>query len=158
SDARCTCPATELCRHVVRTVLAYQARAAKSDAKPVDVSAPWNPGEITDDELAKHFKPVPLGQARAQFQKGLLVDLVKGQKPTVRFRDLACTLRFQVRGDVRYVYCDCAAAPPCVHVPLAVWAFRRLPEGKDAAILSTQERALPVPTSVLDQIDETLLE
>ena len=27
SDARCTCPATELCRHAVRTVLAYQARA-----------------------------------------------------------------------------------------------------------------------------------
>src|ERR1044072_310498 len=31
SDARCTCPATELCRHVVRTVLAYQRRNA---AKP----------------------------------------------------------------------------------------------------------------------------
>src|SRR5437868_6422022 len=30
ADARCTCPATELCRHVVRTVLAYQGRATKA--------------------------------------------------------------------------------------------------------------------------------
>src|SRR5262245_39374235 len=30
SDSRCTCPATELCRHVVRTVLAYQSQASKA--------------------------------------------------------------------------------------------------------------------------------
>src|SRR5438270_8847636 len=44
--------------------------------------APWDPGEITDDEIGRHFKPAALGQARAQFQKGLLVELVKSHKPT----------------------------------------------------------------------------
>jgi hypothetical protein len=157
SDARCTCPAAELCRHVVRTVLAYQAQAG-GEAKPADVAAPWNPGDISDDELAKLFKPVALGQARAQFGKGLLVELVRSHKPTARFHDLACTLKFQVRGDARYVHCDCAAPAPCAHVPLAVWAFRLLSPGKDAGILSTQRTALPVPVAVLDQIDDVLLE
>lgn len=157
SDGRCTCPATELCRHVVRTVLAYQLRTGNA-AAPAQVTAPWNPGEITDEELTKYFKPLALGQARSQFEKGLLVELVKSHKPTARFHDLACTLRFQVRGDVRYVHCDCAASPPCVHVPLAVWAFRQLPAEKDAGILSTQQHALPVPTAVLNQIDEVILE
>jgi hypothetical protein len=158
SDARCTCPATELCRHAVRTVLAYQARNAVSATAVVDVSSAWTPGDIPDDELAKHFKPAALTLARTQFEKGLLVELVKGHKPTARFHDLACTLRFQVRGDPRYVYCDCAAPPPCGHVPLAVWAFRRLPADKDAGIVTTQERKLPVPTVALDAIDAALLE
>jgi hypothetical protein len=83
---------------------------------------------------------------------------VKSHKPTVRFHDLACTLKFQVRGDARYVYCDCAGSPPCAHVPLAVWAFRKLPPDKDAAILSTQQHTLPVPVAVLDQVDDVLLE
>src|SRR5215207_748283 len=155
-DARCTCPATELCRHVVRTVLAYQAQAPATPTS--GEGGAWDPGAITDTELEKHFKPAALAQARTQFQKGLLVELVKSHKPTVRFHDLACTLRFQVRGDLRYVYCDCAEAPPCAHVPLAIWAFRQLPAGKDAGILSTQTHALPVPTAVLNQIDEVLLE
>jgi hypothetical protein len=156
ADARCSCPATELCRHVVRTVLAYQKHATK--AATADPAAPWDPGAIPDDDLARHFKPAVLTQARTQFEKGLLLELVRSHKPTVRFHDLACTLRFQVRGDLRYVYCDCAGTPPCVHVPLAVWAFRRLPADKSAAILSTQRQALPVPADVLDQIDDVLLD
>ena len=136
SDARCTCPATELCRHVVRTVLAYQMRAPATPAS--GVNEPWNPGEITDEELAKHFKPATLTAARTQFQMGLLVELVKSHKPTVRFHDLACTLRFQVRGDPRYVHCDCASPPPCVHAALGIWAFRRLTSDKSAGIITTQ--------------------
>jgi hypothetical protein len=163
SDSRCTCPATELCRHVVRTVLAYQLQASKTPtsgetAPASGVGSPWNPGDIPDEELAKLFKPAALSQAKAQFEKGLLVELVKSHKPTVRFHDLACTLKFQVRGDARYVHCDCADSPPCAHVPLAVWAFRKLPADKDAAILSTHQHTLPVPVAVLDQIDDVLLE
>lgn len=162
SDARCTCPSTELCRHAVRTVLAYQARNASATPKGEGEAAPapvaWNPGDISDDELAKHFKPVALGQARSQYEKGLLVELLKSHKPSVRFHDLACTLWFQVPGDPRYVHCDCADAPPCAHVPLAVWAFRNLPEGQFAGIVSTQKRSLPVPVEALDRVEAVLLE
>ena len=123
--SRCSCPATELCRHVVRTVLAYQKNAKHSE--PSGVPDVWNPGDIVEDDLAKYFKPAILNQALRQFQNGLLIEVLRGSKPTARFHDLGCTLRFQVPGDVRYVHCDCAAEPPCVHVPLAIWAFRRLP-------------------------------
>src|SRR5687768_6944675 len=65
ADARCTCPATELCRHVVRTVLAYQKQSAST--VPAGDAGPWNPGDVTDAELAKHFKPATLTTARTQF-------------------------------------------------------------------------------------------
>lgn len=151
---RCSCPATELCRHIVRTVLAYQKSA--SESQPAGIVESWNPGTIGDDELARHFKPAVLAQARQQFQNGLLIEILTGAKPTARFHDLACTLRFQVAGDARYVHCDCAAEPPCLHVPLAVWAFRRLPAGAVAGLISTQEKALPVPVDLLNSMDEVL--
>jgi hypothetical protein len=154
SQARCSCVATELCRHIIRTVLAYQqqTRSASSAA-----DGPWNPGRIGDEALAVHFKPAALKQAQEMFRRGLLLELVLSQKPTARFHDLACTLRFQVPDDIRYVHCDCAAPPPCIHVPLAIWGFRRLQVEQTAAILSTQEGSLPVPAETLDAIDETLL-
>jgi hypothetical protein len=156
ANSRCSCPATELCRHVIRTVLAYQKEANESAL----AAAPekWNPGDITDDELAKHFKPAVLTQARTQFHGGLLIEVVKSLKPTARFHDLACTLRFQVPGDVRYIHCDCAADPPCIHVPLAVWAFRQIPVGDDAALISTQTQASTAPTGVLDDVEKILLD
>jgi hypothetical protein len=155
SNSRCTCPATELCRHVIRAVLAYQQQHLSTQS--TQPTTTWNPGSISDEELAKHFKPTALTMARNQFHNGLLIEVLKSNKPTARFHDLACTLRFQVAGDVRYVHCDCAADPPCIHVPLAVWAFRQLPDDKTAAIISTQTKPLTVPLEVLDQIDETML-
>jgi hypothetical protein len=152
--ARCSCPATELCRHVVRAVLAYQAW---SKTESVGTPAAWDPGAIPDEALAGLLRPAVLAQARTQFEGGLLIELVRSAKPTARFHDLACTLRFQVPGDARYVHCDCAGEPPCAHVALAVWAFRRLPGEQSAGILSTQERRLPTPTDLLDQFDEVLL-
>ena len=86
SDARCTCSATELCRHVVRTVLAYQRG---TPAAPEAASGAWNPGTVTDDELARHFKPAVLAAARTRFESGLLVEVVTGERPTARFHDLA---------------------------------------------------------------------
>lgn len=154
SQSRCSCVATELCRHIVRTVLAYQQQA-KSASPQTD--GPWNPGRIGDELLAAHFKPAALKQAQEMFRRGLLLELVISAKPTARFHDLACTLRFQVPDDIRYVHCDCASPPPCIHVPLAVWGFRRLEAERTAAILSTQEGALPVPADTLDSIDDTLL-
>ena len=47
-DARCTCAAVGLCRHIVRAVLAYAAAGA---AEPVAVES-WNPGDVTDEALA----------------------------------------------------------------------------------------------------------
>jgi len=60
--------------------------------------------------------------------------------------------------DPRYTHCDCAEATPCSHVPLAVWAFRKLDAAKSAGILATAERPTPVPVDLLDEIETVVHE
>ncbi len=80
----------------------------------------------------------------------MLIELVRSAKPSARFHQLSCALRFVVPGDVRYTHCDCAEAPPCAHVPLAVWAFRRLAADLASGVVSTQTQDLPIPADLLD--------
>ena len=58
----------------------------------------------------------------------------------------------------RYAHCDCAEPTPCSHVPLAIWAFRKLPAEKTAGLVSTQEADAPVPTEALDAAEAVLIE
>ena len=163
-EGRCTCAATELCRHLIRTVLAYQKRVVDAPAggdeagTQAEPSGPWDPGLIGDDALAAAFKPAALAKARGEFQQGLLVELVRGAKPSARFHVPPHTVRFLVPGDIRYTHCDCAEPAPCRHVPPAVWAFRMLEPSATAGFVSTQKAALPVPTSLLDDLESMLLE
>lgn len=152
---RCTCAATELCRHLVRSVLAYQRQAPTA---PESDAGPWDPGTIADQELARHFKPAELTRLRRQFEDGLLVELVRSRKPTAHFHVLSCTVRFPVPGDVRYTHCDCVQPAPCEHVPLAIWAFRRLAVERPAGLVSTQPGPLPVPGDLLEEIESILME
>jgi hypothetical protein len=158
AEGRCNCPSTTLCRHVVRSVLAYQKHAAGGDAAPAPPPGPWDPGSITDDQLAAAFKKATLDAARARYQQGLLVELVRSAKPTARFHQLACVLRFVVPHDLRYTHCDCAEPAPCSHVPLAVWAFRELAAGRESGLVSTQQDDPPVPAELLDAGEELLRE
>ncbi len=161
-EARCSCETLGLCRHLIRTALLYQRQAnpAPEDSPaPLAEPAEWDPGAIADEELEKHFQRGRLTRLRQQFDEGLLVELFRGSKPTARFHDPACVVRFQVPGDLRYARCDCAAeTTPCVHVPLALWAFRRLPASKKAAILSTSPQPPPVPNEALERLDAMLCE
>jgi hypothetical protein len=168
AEGRCTCAAAGLCRHIVRTVLAYQRRATDAagadgarDADAADSSsapASWDPGQIGDDALAAAFKAAALARARAEFEQGLLVELIRGAKPSARFHSPPHTVRFLVPGDIRYTHCDCAEPPPCRHVPAAVWAFRRLDAEAVSGLVTTQGAAPPVPDDILDDVDAALLE
>ena len=151
-EGRCSCAAVGLCRHLIRTVLLYQQHAAQ---KSSGAAAPqsWDPGTISDDDLARCFKPRELAKARQQFEEGLLVELVRGVKPSARFHLQACLVRFLVPGDPRYTHCDCAEAAPCSHVPLAVWAFRKLDAAKTAGVLATADKPMPPPVALLDEIE-----
>jgi hypothetical protein len=158
-DAHCSCAAAGLCRHLVRTVLAYQQQASQSAGTQQAASAgPWDPGEFTDDDLQRHYRPAGLARLRAEFEQGVLVELVRSSKPSVRFHLQGCVIRFQVRGDLRYTHCDCAEAAPCGHVPLAVWAFRLLDPARSSGILATGERAPPAPVALLDDLERAALE
>jgi hypothetical protein len=159
ADGRCSCAAVGLCRHLVRTVLAYQRQSAHAAAEgPGLPQGPWDPGAIADEELARHYRAAALAKLREQFEQGVLVELVRGAKPSARFHLQGCMLRFLVPGDPRYTHCDCAEPAPCGHAALAVWAFRRLPPDQSAAILATGAKAPPAPADLLDGIEAALLE
>jgi hypothetical protein len=157
AEGRCSCAAVGLCRHLVRTVLAYQRQAAASAGPAAAPTAPWDPGAIGDDELARHYRPAALAKLREQFQQGLLVELVRGSKPSAHFHLQGRLLRFLVPGDPRYTHCDCAEPAPCSHVPLAVWAFRLLEAGRPAGILSVGGTT-PPPVALLDDVEAALLD
>jgi len=214
--ARCTCPATTICRHLIRSVLAYQRQhdaptaaappsgdgetAVSSIGEPappsrstgamkttdqtdamettdqtgamettaavpaVDKAAsaprpagePWDPGSLGDEDLAAAVHKTVLARARALFEAGQVVEVVRSAKPSARIHTLACSVRFLVPGDPRYTHCDCAEAAPCSHVPLAVWAFRLLDPGTAGGLVSTRPAPLPVPVALLDRIEDAL--
>lgn len=166
-DGRCNCDAVTICRHLIRSVLAYQQAAAAGqeqaeEAGPAAASGParepWDPGAITDEELARHFRPAALQQARAWFEEGHVIELVRTSKPNARIHTLSCSLRFLVPGDIRYTHCDCAEPAPCRYVPLVIWAFRLLGAEQVGGLVTTRKASLPVPTKLLDEIGQALME
>ena len=177
-DRHCTCTATTLCRHLLRSILAYQAQvgAAAAPAEPTPTaelpsphldpeaqdhtrptgappSLPWNPGQISDADLALHFRAPTLTRLRREFEAGQVIEVVCGLKPMAQLHTLAHTIRFLVPYELHYTYCDCADPSPCKHVPLAIWAFRRLAPQQTSGIISTEPQTLTTPTAVLDQIE-----
>jgi hypothetical protein len=169
SEGHCTCTATTICRHIIRSILAYQQQCSEPAAKThpaekseqtsvqvVESSQSWHPGSISDRELAQYFNPKQLKAAQATFNAGLVVELTYSAKPTARFHSPAHTLRFLVPHDLRYTYCDCAETTPCSHVLLGVWAFRQLPDAQISGVIMTNQTSDSVPTEVLDQIETEL--
>ncbi len=241
-EARCSCPATALCRHILRSVFAYQRtavdgrtasgerQAANGDEPPAPSRAgeqapppqtdpslrpfvqeqadrlvpaplprpsvreqeshptdrehvngnratspaaplpgspaaeqpgevqPWDPGTIPDAEIAKAYRSTVLARIRSTYEQGHVLELARTQRPTARIRTLSCTVRFLVPGDLRYTRCDCAERAPCSHVPLAIWAFRALPDDQPGGLISTRRDPLPVPEPVLDALETALTE
>lgn len=180
SNSQCTCPATTLCRHLIRSVLVYQQCKATEQGRTEEIekrgeeetehhekntpppsnspapSAPWNPGDIPDTTLAQHFKKTALSRLRSQFDEGHVISLTRGSKPIAHIHTLSCTIRFLVAGDIRYTHCDCAESAPCSHVPLAMWAFRLLETTQSSGIVSTRQTPYSVPTALLDEIEQQL--
>ncbi|HEX6289509.1 MAG TPA: hypothetical protein VFZ66_09980 [Herpetosiphonaceae bacterium] len=159
-DGRCSCPATTICRHLLRSVLAYQQAAAQQPGSAEQPAAPqpWDPGEIADNELARSMSRAALTWARRQMDERQVIELVRSAKPSAYLHSLNCTVRFLVPGDARYTHCDCAEESPCRHVPLAVWAFRRLEPTQASGIVEIATGKPDVPAALLDEIERTLYE
>ncbi len=137
SAAFCTCPATSVCRHIIRSVLAYQQHLEHAQTKKV--TGPWNPGDVSDHDLSTTFAGGVLAKAQKLVEHGMVVELVRSEKPSARFHHPAHTIKFVVRNDVRYAHCNCSTPSPCVHAAAAVLAFRRLPSDKIAGIVTTAD-------------------
>lgn len=174
AQEQCTCAATTVCRHLVRTVLAYQAAAGAapppaSEAAPPAAPAPsaapppapglstWDPGAIDDAALAAAFRPAALARARARHDEGLTAELVRGRKPSAHLLELACTVRFLAPGSVELTHCDCADPAPCPHVPLAVWAFRLLPPEAESGLVATARgEAEPAERALASELEQAV--
>ncbi|NDJ62981.1 MAG: hypothetical protein GYB67_17810, partial [Chloroflexi bacterium] len=161
ADSQCTCPKSgiEICRHLVRSVLAYRAWAAENlseDEAAAPASETWDPGAITDEMLAEHYKKAKLTTQRKKFEAGQVIELVRSFNPTARLHNLGLTVRFLVPGDIRYTRCECDEPMPCSHVPLAVWGFRLLADDQISGIVESHVEVQPVPVETLDAVAETL--
>jgi hypothetical protein len=156
-QSQCSCPATSICRHLIRSALFYQSQQTSpsvTDSSPP--TAPWNPGDISDETLQTHYKKAILTKLRAQFDAGQIIQVTIDSKPIAHLHSLALNLRFLVPQDIRYTHCDCKEPAPCSHVPLVIWAFRQLPPKQDRALISTISTAHPVPTQLLDELEQQI--
>ncbi len=168
-EARCSSGAVGISRHVIRSVLYYQRisqnreQARVSEETPTtepalpEVSATsWNPGAISDAELAQHYRKAKQTQARKTFEQGLVLELRRGPKPSAYFHDLSVTTRFLVPDDIRYTYCDCREEAPCSHVLLAIWAFRLLEPEREAGLMATHVKRPGIPLLLLEEVENAL--
>lgn len=171
-EAQCSSGSMEISRHMVRSVLAYQrmapAPAARSensdsadegasDIPAVPPQEPWNPGEIPDEEIARHYRPAELTKLRNQFEKEeYVLELQRTAKPTVYIHNLHIAFRFLVPGDLRYTHCDCSEETPCTHAPIAVWAFRMLDAERSSGLVISSPAERVTPVEVLERGDELL--
>jgi len=193
----CSCNATQICRHLLRSILYYQRveglgngewgmgnreegrgdrgqgtgdrgqgtgdrEEGRGDDRDlaVAIGQEWDPGEIGDAVLESYFKPTEWKRLREQFAQGQILELSRGAKPTAYFHQWGVTTRFQVPGDVRYVYCSCGEAEErvCTHVPLAVWGFRSLRQecpGQSTGLIST-EIFEPIAPDLLSELEGIL--
>ncbi|MEM7592702.1 MAG: hypothetical protein AAF383_14480 [Cyanobacteria bacterium P01_A01_bin.83] len=173
SDRHCSCSATNICRHLIRSILLYQREYQESKGENLLVAEPnlenedksakaqiaskiWNPGDINDAELAAFYSKATITRSRKEFNSGQVIEVIRASKPIARLHTLAYTVRFLVPGDLRYTYCDCNETAPCRHVLFAVWAFRLLEENKISGIIDTVTEVLSTPTELLNEIDRTL--
>ena len=152
--AGCTCGAFELCRHVLRTVLAWQVRQAEAaTGGAVAVAEAWDPGRIDDARLESQCPKAVRDRAGALWKGGVLAELLRAVKPSASFHHPGHTVRFLVPDDLRYVQCSCAEPAPCVHAVLAVWAFRRLAPDAPSGIVSEGPLDAPVPPPLLSAVE-----
>lgn len=161
SDCDCDTFSTssKVSRNLIRAVLLYRQWAEDMLTRSQrTVSGPWNPGSITDEELADFYRKGKFTRIKNEYKKPHVIEVVRSSKPTARIHTLGCTVRFLVPGDPRYTYCDCDQEAPCDHVPLAVRAFRELPATESSAIIETQPEKLPIPHDLLDRIHTSLVD
>ncbi len=151
-DAACSCGAATMCRHRVALVIAYQHLHREAEAGATGTQG-WSPAELPDDLLAAACGAGALERARDLVVSGLVVTVRPGPIPTAALP--TATVQFVVPHDLTFARCDCSKGNACEHVVVAVWAFRRAPEG-GAVELGTV--ATPTPMAELERLERSLEE
>jgi riboflavin synthase len=135
AEARCTCPASGMCRHRVALVLGYQRDAATA----APAAGAWDPGGLDLAALELGWSAAQRSAMKRLRAAPLTIRLEHGAMPVARLP--MATVSFLVPHDIAYARCDCAALARCAHVALAIEAFRAA-GGQAEVTLGT---AAPVP-------------
>lgn len=118
--ASCSCGATLLCRHVLRSIL-YLRDRWRSPAEPAelapDTKATSSAHEIDllalpAAKLEKWVGKAKLNQARRRLSEGLFGERVGDEGREVVFASLGVRVRIPAAGGA---YCDCRGPHPCEH-------------------------------------------
>lgn len=151
----CTCGATQVCRHRIAAVLAYQAQHGT-----VVATAPlaWDPGELTDAEVLVACGAAAVARAEALYARGLVATVRPAEvtqvgvaaAPSVALPN--ATVQFLVPRELAYAKCDCAVGHGCEHVALAVRAFRAAPGG---GVVTLRAAGAPLPAQRAPVEDST---
>lgn len=160
-NAPCTCGASQVCRHRIAAVLAYQ----KTHAAPETAHDPvWDPGSISDAALLQCCGPGLVKRAETMIDRGIVVTTRPGAR-TAHGQVIVpsavlptATVQFLVPGDVAYAKCDCSKGQGCEHVVVAVHAFRAGPAGgvftlHTGDVATAPEGAATPRTVILEALD-----
>ncbi|MCF1495801.1 hypothetical protein GOZ83_26720 [Agrobacterium vitis] len=132
ADASCTCPSSGVCRHRVMLAMACrETRTQDRDGQP-DVAVAWNPATLDLEGFEAALAPSAKAELNRLLGTRHSVRLVYGQVPAARLP--MASVRFLVPGDLGYARCDCIQQRNCVHVALAIRAFRAADDTSEAVV------------------------
>jgi len=131
-DATCSCPSSSFCRHRVMLVLAYRERFAGQADATAGEDRDWDPASLDLDAFESTLGPSAKAELKRLLGSSIAATLERGRTPAARLP--MATVRFLVPGDISYARCDCIQEQGCVHVALALRAFRAACGGASAAI------------------------
>ncbi|MEZ4439560.1 MAG: SWIM zinc finger family protein [Polyangiaceae bacterium] len=116
----CSCGAPRACRHRIAAILVYQRDFAGAAA------GAWDPGAFEDGALEQLLGAKLMATARREQAAAIAIQVQPGATPAAELP--TATVSFWARDDLHLARCDCGRKP-CEHLALAVWAFRKAPEG-----------------------------
>lgn len=125
AQARCTCPATGGCRHILAAILFLrESPATEASATKAPTTSPaYEILKLSDDEIQKAAGTALVRRAKLALAMGLPVEFEDSKIFRIRFPswNLACT--WQPGGGLAGMICSCHAAM-CEHRVAGVLAFQ----------------------------------
>ncbi|MFQ3857727.1 hypothetical protein ACLK29_17635 [Leptospira kirschneri] len=149
-ESSCTCSSTGVCRHIIRTIVAYQKRTISD--KP---NLSWNPGSISDESLRSFISASSFTKAKSIFNSGIAVELDRTDVPVAKIHGLG-TVHFPVPNDIRYARADCKGSLGEQIIAVAVWSFRLMHLEKE--FVSTNIQEIKISSDITDRANIILKE
>lgn len=149
-ESSCTCSSTGVCRHIIRTIVAYQKRTISD--KP---NLSWNPGSISDESLRSFISASSFTKAKSIFNSGIAVELDRTDVPVAKIHGLG-TVHFPVPNDIRYARADCKGSLGEQIIAVAVLSFRLTHLEKE--FVSTNIQEIKISSDITDRANIILKE